>query len=89
MTPATTEPSVEALTELQKINAQAYWRIIVTTYNVFVGYAPALTPEVKHETQIVFTPWACGPNDQRIFRAPTLSEAMAQVRKWKEEQSGS
>lgn len=72
-----TEPTVEAaLKELRKIEAAAYWRIVVTGYTTPGG-------TVKQDVDIVFT--ALVTLEQRIFRAEALSDAMAQVRAWHEQ----
>jgi hypothetical protein len=76
-----------ALAELQKVDENAYWRVVVTAYTMFVGYAPNLQREIKQSVDIVYTPWACGANDQRIFRDVALDAVMAQVKKWRESQS--
>lgn len=72
-----TEESItveSCLAELREMDTRAYWRIVVT------GYA---TPGggIKQDVDIVHT--ALITFEQRIIRAPTLSEAMVQVRAWR------
>lgn len=73
------EPAAVALAELRKLEP-AFWRIIITAHTK--GFDGS---ESECECEIFYT--ALITYEQKRFRAPTLEDAMAQARKWKESQS--
>lgn len=78
----------DALKELHELDPRAYWRVTEKAFSMFEGYAPNLKFTPRHETEIVYTPFACGTNDQRIFSGSTLADCMNKARAYKQSQRG-